>query len=63
MEAINSGVFDVSFIFSFVKKLFLGSVACGFLIGGVYFGFYLFNLYRLPKDSKQYRHQSEHLQK
>lgn len=63
MEAINSGVIDLSLIFFFVKKLFLGTVACGFFIGGVYFAFYLLNLYRLPKDSKEYRHQSEHLQK
>lgn len=63
MEAINSDLFDLAFIFLFVKKLFLGTVAFGFLIGGIYFASYLFNLYRLPRDSKKYRQQSEHLQK
>jgi hypothetical protein len=58
MEAINSGVIDLSMIFFFVKKLFLGSAAFGFLISGVYFAYYLVNLYRLPRESKQYRHQS-----
>jgi hypothetical protein len=63
MEAINSDLFDLAFIFLFVKKLFLGTVAFGFLIGGIYFASYLFNLYRLPRDSKKFRQQSEYLQK
>jgi TRAP-type mannitol/chloroaromatic compound transport system permease large subunit len=63
MEAINSGVFDLGVIFFFVKKLFLGTVAFGFLIGGIYFAYYLLNLYRLPRESKRYKHQCEHLQK
>jgi len=49
MEAINSGVFDIEIIYLFVKKLFLGTVAFGFLVGGLYFAYYLLNLYRLPR--------------
>ena len=49
MEAINSGVFEIGVIYLFVKKLFLGTVAFGFLVGGIYFTYYLINLYRLPK--------------
>lgn len=63
MEAINSDLLYPALIFSFVKKLFLGTVAFGFLIGAIYFASYLFNLYRLPRDSKKYRQQSEYLQK
>ena len=63
MEAIDSGVFNLGFLFSLLKKLFLGTVAFGFLIGAIYFAYYLLNLYRLPRDSKKYRQQSEHLQK
>jgi len=49
MEAMNSGVVDIFLIFYFVKKLFLGTVAVGFLIGGIYFSYYLINLYRMPR--------------
>ena len=49
MEAINSGIIDPWFIFHFLKKLLLGTVAFGFLVGGVYFAYYLINLYKLPR--------------
>ncbi len=49
MEAINSGVLEIQVILFFIKKLFLGTVAFGFFIGGVYFAYYLLNLYRLPR--------------
>ena len=49
MEAINSDLFAPAVIFFFLKKLFLGTVAFGFFIGGIYFASYLFSLYRLPR--------------
>lgn len=49
MEAINSGVLDPWAVLLFVKKLLFGTVAFGFFIGGIYFAYYLINLYRLPR--------------
>ena len=62
IEAIDSGMVDISLIFLFIKKLFLGTTAVGFLVGGLYFAVYLVRLYNAPKESKEFRHQSEHLQ-
>ena len=49
MEAINSGIVDITLILLLLKKLFLGTVAVGFFFGGIYFAYYLIKIYKMPR--------------
>ena len=57
MEAINSDIIDLFSIFLIAKKMVLGTAAFGFFIGSLYFSFYLIQLSRLPRKSKEFRDQ------
>ena len=49
IEAIDSGTSTLTLLFYMVKKMFLGTVAFGFFVGGIYFALYLYNIYKLPR--------------
>ena len=45
-----------------LKNAALGTVSVGLLIGAIYFTFYLLRLSRLPKNCREYRELSYHME-